>query len=378
MRIFSAQPTFHFYRDINAALIEMGHDVVIKSDEYGMLSRSATRKEHNEYSERLNKEKPGINKRWIEEVEKAHKNKKLDLFISGTDMQITYPETIEKIKSLGIPTLNAWHDDIPDAFFIEYCQDLALVFDYNWTFQLEAIRSYKKIGANVIYTPGGANPHICKSYNCERDHDVVFMGRNKNYRRNAIKAIVDNGIDIRVWGDGWRNVEIIIGLILNNVRNSQKKISTSVDVFSSELIWHTKHFGNLSKIFGRCLSYDDMVKMYSQSKITLNFSGYPETKNVGTIDFDKSVKGLTGRDSEAPMCGAFYLTQYSDHIAQMYEIGKEIETFRSVPELIDKIKYYLENPVEAESIRKAGRERALKDYTWVKCLEKMFHEMGIS
>ena len=379
MRIFSAQPYyFPFGRDLNSALVEMGHDLVIKSDEWSGPAFNSKRKDRKEYYERLEKEKPGVNKRWIEEVEKAHEKKKVDLFVSATDMLITYPETIEKIKRLGIPTLNLHHDDIPEAYFNKMCKDLALVFDYNWTFQMGAIKSYKKIGAKVIYAPAGANPQLFKPYNCEREFDVIFIGRNKGYRRKIIKTIVDEGIDIRVWGDGWRNIVMIIGLDLNELRASQDKVRKSLDLFWSELVWHTRHFGKIKKIFGTYLSVDEMIKMYSRSNIALNFSGYFELKVDVNIDFDKAPKGIKGTDFEAPMSGAFYLTEYSDEIAQMYKIGKEIETYRNVPELMDKIKYYLENPIEAESIRKAGRQRALRDYTWEKGFEKVFNEMGIS
>ena len=114
--------------------------------------------------------------------------------------------------------------------------------------------------------------------------------------------------------------------------------------------------------------------MYSQSKISLGFSGLTATY---INDFDKSPKAVKGRDFEAPMSGAFYLTDHSDEIAQLYDIGKEIETFKNISDLVDKTKYYLENPVETEAIRKAGRKKALRNYTWEKSFEKIFDEIGI-
>lgn len=380
MRIFSAQPYNNFARDLNSALIDMGHDIVLKSDEWIGPDYFSNKKEQREYYERLDAEKPEVNKRWVEEVEIAHEKKKVDLFVSATDMLITYPDTIEKIKNLGIPTLNVTHDDIPESYFNEMCKDLALAFDFNWTFQLDAIKSYKKIGANVIHYPVGANPHLFKPSNCELEFDVMFLGKNKGYRRRILKTIVDEGFDAHAWGDGWRDIRTIIGLNLNEVRASNEKIRKTFNLFCSELIWHTKHFGRLQKIFGSYLSFDEMIKMYCRSRITLNFPGYFEVSgNLDiNIDLDKAPKGLKGRDAEAPMSGAFYLTEYSDDIAQMYEIGKEIEVYRTIPELVEKIKYYLANPSEAESIRKAGRERALRDYTWAKGFENVFNEMGVS
>ena len=379
MRVFSAQPYHNFTRDLNSALIDMGYDVVLKSEEWIGPNFFSNKKEQKDYYERLKSEKPGVNKRWVEEVKKAHEKKKVDLFVSATDMLITYPDTIEQIKNLGIPTLNVTHDDIPESYFNEMCQDLALAFDFNWTFQLDAIKSYKKIGANVIHYPVGANPHLFKPSNCEREFDVMFLGKNKGYRRKILKVIVDEGIDARAWGDGWRDIRTIIGLNLYELRASQGKLQKSFDLFLSELIWRIRHFGRINKIFGYYLSFDEMVKMYSRSRITLNFPGYFEVSGDLdiNIDSDKAPKGLKGRDAEAPMSGAFYLTEYSEDIVKMYEVGKEIDVYRTIPELVEKIKYYLDNPTEAESIRKAGRERALRDYTWAKGFEKVFYEMDL-
>ena len=60
MRIFSAQPFPGYGRDLNSALIEMGHDLVIKSDEWSVTANGGKK-----YYEKLKTEKPGVNKRWV-------------------------------------------------------------------------------------------------------------------------------------------------------------------------------------------------------------------------------------------------------------------------------------------------------------------------
>ncbi len=380
LRIFTDPLRYTFDRDINSTLVEMGHDVV-KFNEWNFPNYHPSRREGEKAVERIKTEKSMINKRLIEEVKKAHEKKKIDLFLSVTDTMFTYPETIEKIKKIGIPTLNLAHDAAPKSYFMSLIKDLALVFDYNWTAQPEAIKSYKKIGAEVFYVHYGANPHIYKPYNCERKYDVTFMGRNRSftYRKKVIQTIVDAGIDIRVWGDGWQpsipQIKTVILSDLSEMIHGQGKLREKL--LQSELVWYIRHFGKVKKIFGPFLSDDEMVKMYSRSKINLNFSGIT-TQGLHGEDFDKAPRTLKGTDFEAPMSGAFYLTEYLDEIAELYKIGKEIETYRSIPELVDKIKYYLENPDEAEAIRKAGRQRALKDHTLEKVFEKVFNEIGFS
>ncbi len=52
-------------------------------------------------------------------------------------------------------------------------------------------------------------------------------------------------------------------------------------------------------------------------------------------------------------------------IAAFYEIGREIETYRSHDELADKVGFYLSHAAAAEKLRDAGYRRAIRDHTWV-------------
>jgi len=358
------------------ALREMGHDVIkFKWNLYFPTKKS-----------RIEWEKKGKyikNKQLVEEVQKAHEKKKVDLCISTRDGSEMCTEAIEKIKAFGIPTLNFATDDVPESLFEKYYKDIVLVFDYNWTIQRGAFKNYKKIGAKFIYAPHGADPHLFRPYDCKREFDVTFVGLNCFYRKKLLQIIVDEGIDLHVWGSGWRRDiwkiaydvwrDLKFLCKFRDLQNQKERARQVSELFWSDIFWYIKHFNRLKKIFGFTLSIEEMVRMYSRSKISLNFSGTigPYEKN-----FCKAVKTIKGRDIEAPMSGAFYLTEHSDEIAQLYKIGKEIETYRSIPELVDKIKYYLENPAEAEAVRKAGRQRALRDYTWKKCFEQVFNKIG--
>ena len=76
------------------------------------------------------------------------------------------------------------------------------------------------------------------------------------------------------------------------------------------------------------------------------------------------------------MCRTCYLTGHTDEIAEFYEIGKEIETYRSAEELVDKTKFYLSRPAAAERLRAAGNARARSDHTWVRRFEMLFSKIG--
>lgn len=88
-------------------------------------------------------------------------------------------------------------------------------------------------------------------------------------------------------------------------------------------------------------------------------------------------KQIKGRNFEVPGCGAFLLTEYVDHLEDYYEIGKEVECFRSLKELVEKIDYYLKHEEERERIAKAGYERTMREHTWEKRFNDIFKTMGL-
>jgi spore maturation protein CgeB len=111
-----------------------------------------------------------------------------------------------------------------------------------------------------------------------------------------------------------------------------------------------------------------MVKMYSRSRISLGFGGV-----VG----HKDTYHLKGRDFEVPMSGGLYLTEHHEELERVYEVGKEIVTYAGQEDLVSKIRWLLSHPEEAERIRLAGRERALREHTWEMRFEKIFGLMGL-
>ena len=75
------------------------------------------------------------------------------------------------------------------------------------------------------------------------------------------------------------------------------------------------------------------------------------------------------------MCAALYFTNYSEELAEFYEPDKEIVVFRNEHELLDKAKYYLKHPNEAEKVRQAGYKRASECHTYQKRFNDLFAQI---
>ncbi len=83
---------------------------------------------------------------------------------------------------------------------------------------------------------------------------------------------------------------------------------------------------------------------------------------------DKKVMDLGGDDTsnmrifEGIGGGSMVLTEHLEGVARYFEIDKEIATYKSHAEAVEKILYYIEHEEERARIAKAGQERCLKDW----------------
>ncbi|HOW56752.1 MAG TPA: glycosyltransferase [Smithellaceae bacterium] len=270
-----------------------------------------------------------INKDLINQVNKWITEENADVIFMYIAGEIVEPITLQIIRNQGVPMINLTLND--KEHFVGRrkngrawgARDICRYFDLCWTSTEDALKKYVVEGALPYYQPEGANPEIHKPYDLEKTIDVSFVGQCYGNRADVIKALQRQGINVAAYGAGWPN-------------------------------------GSLST--------EDMIKMYSRSKINLGFGGV-----AGLTD----TFCLKGRDFEIPMSGGLYCTEDHPELARFFRPGEEIITYRGTDDLIIKIRNYLDRPAEAETIRKKGHERALREHSWEARFEKIFRILGI-
>jgi spore maturation protein CgeB len=99
---------------------------------------------------------------------------------------------------------------------------------------------------------------------------------------------------------------------------------------------------------------------------------------VASNPFRPAITQMKLRDFEVPACGGFYLVEQAPDYDGLFERGREVETWRTVGELIDKIRYYLDHENERAAIAAAGRQRALREHLWTHRFAALFSELGIA
>lgn len=73
---------------------------------------------------------------------------------------------------------------------------------------------------------------------------------------------------------------------------------------------------------------------------------------------------------EATGCGALLITEERENLHELFEINKEIITYTSPEDAVEKIQYYLTHPKEAEKIAQAGQVRTFKDHSFNSRMEQ--------
>lgn len=102
---------------------------------------------------------------------------------------------------------------------------------------------------------------------------------------------------------------------------------------------------------GLAKTMTEMPKIFHLSKINLNFTSKP----IRT--------GLPLRIWDILGAGGFVLTNFQTEIPEYFEIGRDLETYASEEELIQKIGYYLEHEEERKEIARNGYLKAKEQYS---------------
>lgn len=146
--------------------------------------------------------------------------------------------------------------------------------------------------------------------------DVSFIGTFEEDRAKKCLYLAENGIHVRVWGNGWDSYKY---------KNENLQIEL------------------------KPLYNEDFVTALCSSKINLCF--------LRKINRDLQ----TSRSVEIPACGAFMLAERTDEHLTLFQEDKEAAFFDqdNPEELLEKVKYYLVHDYKRQNVAEKGRERCL-------------------
>lgn len=354
-------------------LLDLGHDVhLFRSDEVlNIHHHKGQQQMRAEFSQRL-----------LDEFRFEHSKHPYDLFFAYLRDDMIELTVIDEIKRYGVPTCNFSCNNTHQFYLVE---KLSPHFDFNLHCEKDADKKFRQIDATPIWFPMAANPKYYKILDVEKTIDVSFVGQKYAKRPNYIYYLLENDIDVQVYGPGWLlrddkpKLREALRIGRRTLLASRALLATSIEKkaqHSSELAaldfserLRRKYQNNLHQ----SLSDEDMIRKYSESHISLGFLEVFDSHNPSKM----LKQHLHLREFEAPMSGALYFTGYCDELQDFYIPDAEVIVYRNEHELLEKVRYFLSHPDDANKVRTAGYRRAQKCHTYQKRFDDLFTNLGL-
>jgi len=237
--------------------------------------------------------------------------------IYNKNLGILKPTFLEKIKKYTKLLVGQIACPLPSNDYLKpYHLIISSFPHYVKRFRNKGIRSeYLKIGFEKSI--------LDKLKETNEKYDAVFVGgisRHHNKIIEAFEYLVKNNIPIDFWGYGFKKL-----LPNSPIRNKHHGKAWALNMYN--ILYNAKI--SINRHIDVAENYANNMRLY-------------ESTGVGTM----------------------LITDLKDNLNELFEIGREIETYSSKEELAEKIKYYLTHEDERKKIAQAGQQRTLKDHTY--------------
>jgi len=269
------------------------------------------------------------------------KVKKIDIvFINFISGDLTFDlKFLQKIESVSYLIMNFYDSELffePIERYYAQCANLVILptssaFTYY----------YKILNINTTSTLSLFDIKKYENKKIKKDIDISFIGNiEKKSRQEFISFLQDKGYKVETYGLGTKNGKV---------------------------------------------SFDEMIDIFNRTKINLNFSdtityrSFNRTYNTNYSTVPKItqfLQQLKGRTIEVALCGSFTLSQDALGIDELF--GKdEIDTFKTKDELLQKVKYYLDNEDIIEEKSNLAYKTAIVKFDVERKFKELFENLDL-
>jgi hypothetical protein len=263
------------------------------------------------------------------------------------DLSLVDEAFIAEIKS-SIPELKLLITHLCAPYNKSIATKLKL-FDLTITCTPSFLQELHSLGLNAALIYHGFDKEILKIMVSagNRNHDLVFSGSLytgsafHQGRIQFLERLIEAGLNVELFANTESRLKFSARKIYEFLKHGPAT-AQSMRYYSKRLIKHLN-----PPVFGK-----EMYSLLGKSKICFNMHGEVAGNSAGNI-----------RMFEATGMGACLVTDDKENISELFEPEKEIVTYRSAEECIDKIKWLLAHPAALEKIAQAGRQRTLTDHT---------------
>ncbi len=295
-----------------------------------------------------------------------------------------YPEQVEEsaiveLQRMGIPCVNFFCDNVRE--FLKPPPEYS-PFALHWVPEFEALPMYRAARLPHVHAPMPCWVSAeLRSASALETEPATFIGSPDVLRRNLLGQALRGGADFVIRGNGW----------LADTSAQSKKVRTAATLIRNQidLVKRRGPGGLLTKVeslmrplrppmieelrIGLPLSEAEYFRVSREAIVTLGVNRVPSVNR----SLHRPLVYSRLRDIEAPMLGACYLTEWTEGLEHMYEVGKEIETYRTAEELTSKLDQLRRNPSRRSIMRMEAQRRALSDLSVARSIARIGAYFGL-
>ncbi|HWY51299.1 MAG TPA: glycosyltransferase [Chthoniobacterales bacterium] len=404
MRIFCAirhsnDPSFYYgglwSGNFYPALRQLGHEII--ESKVDLLPTSRFMHIPSKFTDQELAVRAEITQRIIDEVRAAHEQEPIDLFLSYFYNSHFDSAGFEELRVLAIPSVNFYCNSI---YQFENVAGIAAKADYSWHPEKDARELYLRVGAHPVWVQMGADSNVYRPLpDVPREASACFVGQRYADRDRWLAALDRAKVPFDIYGSGWNDASVIgdaevarrDAFYLGREHYRPGSFASYAHVVRENVarngqiggLLRTAKQWNYRRETRRLAPYVFAHAKGRAESVAATLAAYDVCLNLSNVWSDgrpgsKLIPHVRLRDFEAPMCRSCYLTGHTAEIAEFYEIGKEIDAYRSQDELVEKTRFYLAHPDAAEELREAGYRRAVRDHTWKHRFKELFRKIGLS
>jgi hypothetical protein len=267
----------------------------------------------------------------LDEIRRTHRDRPIDWFFSYALAWDLSRETVQVIKDeIGVPMVNIslddknWWEMVERGDQASAMRNIAPHFDLAWTSARVCVPWYWAEGGQAVFLPEGVNVDWFRPLNIAQDIPVGFVGNHFGNRAELLRQLGRAGVPVVVHGNGWP---------------------------------------------GGALDDDGMLRFFNRCRLNLG---------LGDMHYSRWLTNLKGRDFEVPATGrGLYLTTYNSDLAAQFDVGREIQCYRGIDEMIELARHHLRNPEESADMAARARRRCIRDHQWIARYRSLLRMVGV-
>ncbi len=249
---------------------------------------------------------------------------------------------LSRIKQMGVST-GIWCVD--DPYDVDNSLPRVNGYDYIFTTENQCIPLYQSLNqGDVCFVMFGTQTQFYYPESPEPGYesDICLIGSPFGSRIEMIDYLIRllTNVHFKLVGPGWTN-----------------------------------YFNGRADIVDKVVSPDEIRKFYNGSRIVLNvYRKSDETLDGGTLNC-RGIEATTPnvRTFDIAACKKFQLSTERKGLQDFFNLSSEVITYANLPDLVNKIDYYLRNAGERENVAYNAYYKTINRYRLENSLETMFN-----